>query len=143
VFLAGRALTLLGLAVWSVWFFNTHFLHLVGPIPEINQSFMHTVDLVFHEAGHVLFIPFGTFMSVLGGSLGQLIMPATVMLVFLLTYQNPFAASVGLWWFGQSMMDFAPYIADARAGQIMLLGGVTGADRPGYHDWTNILSRLG
>ena len=125
---AGRTLTLLGLMVWSGWFFQTDFLRLVGPIPEINTSFMHTVDLVFHEAGHVLFIPFGSFMSVLGGSLGQLLMPAAVIFVFLIKQHNPFAASVGLWWFGQSMMDLAPYIADARAGQIMLLGGVTGND---------------
>lgn len=41
------------------------------------------------------------------------------------------------------MMDLAPYINDARSGSLMLLGGVTGSDMPGVHDWHNILSDLG
>jgi len=40
-------------------------------------------------------------------------------------------------------MDAAPYINDARAGQLILRGGVTGRDQPGYHDWENILRDLG
>jgi len=40
-------------------------------------------------------------------------------------------------------MDNAPYINDARAGELILLGGVTGKEAPQYHDWTNILGRLG
>jgi hypothetical protein len=56
---------------------------------------------------------------------------------------NHFAVSVGLWWLGQSFMDIAPYIDDARAGQLMLLGGVTGSEVEDYHDWENILTRLG
>ena len=111
--------------------------------PDIYQSHLHNVNLLFHEAGHVLFQPFGRFMAVLGGSLLQIIMPLTVMLVFLLKERNTFGASFGLWWTGQNFMDLAPYINDARAGQIPLLGGGTGADRPGMHDWTNILSDLG
>ncbi|HOD76478.1 MAG TPA: hypothetical protein PKJ17_10645 [Syntrophorhabdaceae bacterium] len=47
------------------------------------------------------------------------------------------------WWTGQNFIDMAPYINDARAQQLMLLGGVTGQDVPGYHDWNNILGRLG
>jgi hypothetical protein len=43
---------------------------------------------------------------------------------------------------GQNFIDIAPYINDARAQQMILLGGITGADAPGYHDWNNILSRL-
>jgi hypothetical protein len=37
----------------------------------------------------------------------------------------------------------APYINDARALKLTLLGGVTGKDRPGFHDWENILGTLG
>ena len=104
---------------------------------------MHRIDRVFHEAGHVLFSPLGDFMSVLGGSLGQLIMPAVVIGAFLLRYNNSFGASVGLWWLAQSLMDLAPYIGDARKGEMMLLGGITGMDAPGYHDWSNLLGRMG
>ena len=104
---------------------------------------MHNINLVFHEAGHVLFVPFGDFMMVLGGSLGQLMMPMVVLLTFLLRYHNPFGAAVSLWWFAQSCMDLAPYIGDARRGELLLLGGVTGMEAPGFHDWRNLLSRTG
>jgi hypothetical protein len=39
-------------------------------------------------------------------------------------------------------MDLGPYIADARALQIVLLGGGTGAEVEG-HDWEAILATLG
>jgi len=51
-------------------------------------------------------------------------------------------ASVGLWWFGQSLTDCAPYIADARKLQLQLLGGGTGAERSG-HDWQYLLGVTG
>ena len=40
-------------------------------------------------------------------------------------------------------MDLAPYINDARALQMILLGGVTGRDVDNYHDWEYILRKLG
>ncbi|HKK06840.1 MAG TPA: zinc ribbon domain-containing protein [Gammaproteobacteria bacterium] len=110
---------------------------------EIGSSFMHRIDLVFHEAGHVVFRLFGHFVMVLGGSLGQLLMPLIVMLALLVKNRDPFGASIGLWWLAQSLMDLAPYINDARAMRLILLGGGTGRDRPGMHDWHNILSSLG
>ena len=110
---------------------------------ELNASFMHTINLVFHEAGHVLFRLLGNFMSILGGSLLQLIVPLVVMFTFIFKHRDNFAASIGLWWLAQSMMDLVPYISDARAQEMWLLGGVRGKDMPGIHDWNNILSRLG
>jgi hypothetical protein len=137
-----RLLLFLGLVFWGLWFIQTDYRQLIGGLPEINYSFMHRVDLVFHEAGDILFIPLGRFMSILGGSLGQLLMPAVVLGVFLFQQRDTFGASVGLWWLAQSCMDLAPYINDARAGELLLLGGVTGRDNPGHHDWWNILSEL-
>ena len=41
-------------------------------------------------------------------------------------------------------MDIAPYINDARAGVLPLLGGNTGQTAPyGFHDWQFILSETG
>ena len=105
-------------------------------------AFLHRIDLVFHEAGHVIFRLFGDFMAVLGGSLMQIIVPLIVGAAFLIKNTDPFGASVGLWWTGQSLSDVAPYVGDARALRLPLLGGGTGADRPGFHDWHNIFSRL-
>jgi hypothetical protein len=51
---------------------------------------------------------------------------------------------VALWWHGQNFVDIAPYIADARAGELMLLGGNTGQSSPyGFHDWQFILGETG
>lgn len=134
----GRGLTLGGLAVWGGWF----CVHGPDDYMAIGESFLHRVDLIFHEAGHTVFRPFGDFMQVLGGSLGQLLMPLIVMLAFL-RQGDAFGAAVGLWWLGQSAMDVAIYINDARALELPLLGGGTGYDDPDRHDWNNLLGRLG
>ncbi len=139
----GRAALYLIFVIWGWQFISMKHDTVIGGYPPINQSFMHSVNLVFHEAGHVLFSPFGRFMTILGGTLNQWLIPFVVMGAFLLKTRDTFGASVGLWWLGQSFMDAAPYINDARAGQLMLLGGVTGRDAPGYHDWENILRDLG
>lgn len=109
---------------------------------ELNHSFMHLINLVFHEAGHVIFRLLGDFMSILGGSLLQLLVPI-IFLISFLKRRDTFAASIMLWWFAQSMMDLVAYIDDAQRQEMWLLGGVQGKDLPGIHDWNNILSQLG
>lgn len=106
------------------------------------DSLWHGIDLVIHEAGHFVFIPFGDFMRVLGGSLLQGLVPLLFAVEFL-RRKNPFGAAFSLWWLAQSLLDVAVYINDARAGVLPLLGGVTGRDAPSYHDWHNLLGRLG
>ncbi|MGE5894957.1 MAG: zinc ribbon domain-containing protein [bacterium] len=136
-FFGGRAIVYIALVIWGMIFISKSL--------ETNytgRSFMHLINLPFHEAGHIIFSPFGRFMTVLGGTLMQLLIPLLCLGTFL-AKQNPFAASVGMWWFGQSFMDIAPYINDARAGRLVLLGGVTGSEAPDFHDWHVILSSLG
>jgi hypothetical protein len=103
---------------------------------------MHLINLPFHEAGHILFRIFGQFMMTLGGSLTQCLVPLICLLTFLVKTKDPFAASISLWWLGENLIDLAPYINDARALKLMLLGGVTGKDVEDYHDWEFILRKL-
>jgi hypothetical protein len=124
-----------GLAIWTVQFART-------PISDdAMNSFLHLPDLVFHEAGHVIFSPFGRFMTVLGGSLLQVLIPVIVAVAFV-RQEEMFGAAVGAWWAGQNLVDLAPYIADARALRLMLIGGKTGAEVEG-HDWEFLLNTLG
>jgi hypothetical protein len=113
---------------------------------EIMGSFMHLIVLPIHEAGHLLFIPFGRFMTVLGGSLFQVLLPLVLMASFMFGFggsrRDNFAASLMLWWAAVSIIDLAPYIWDAFDPKMMLLGGKTGAESDG-HDWQNILGDLG
>ena len=127
--------------LFVVW--GLYFVSLELGSNEIGNSFMHRVNLVFHEAGHVIFMPFGHFMMVLGGTLGQLLMPLIAGVALLWKNRDAFGASLALWWLGQSCMDVAPYINDARDLRLPLLGGGTGQDRPGMHDWENLLLELG
>ncbi len=92
---------------------------------EIGQSWFHNVNLVFHEAGHVIFTLLGRTMAILGGSLFQVLVPLALMFACLVVNKDSFGASICLWWVGQSLMDIAPYIADARALRLPLLGGGT------------------
>lgn len=135
---AGRAVVLAGLMVWS-GFFITASMESGYAI----ESFLHNVNLLFHEAGHIVFRPFGELLTVLGGSLLQLLMPLLCAGTFLLKERNAFGAAVAVWWVGENFLDIAPYVNDARARVLPLLGGVTGQDVPGYHDWEVILGRLG
>lgn len=93
------------------------------------------VDLAIHETGHLLFGPFGEFIGFAGGTLLQLIMPATFV-VYFARRGDEHAASVALWWVGQNCGHIAYYAADARAQELPLVGG-------GEHDWNYLLGRLG
>lgn len=105
---------------------------------EIASTFLHMPLLVFHEAGHVLLRPLGEWLTVAGGTLLQLLMPALVAAT-LLRRGDPFGASFGLWLLGVSLMDTAAYVYDAQAPQLTLLSGAVGGES---HDFIWLLSRL-
>jgi hypothetical protein len=135
--LVGRGVLLLLLLRWT-WVFAT------SPIAAnvVGESFLHLINLPFHEAGHIIFIPLGGFMMSLGGSLTQVMLPLLLTIVFLTRHRDPFGAAATWWWCGENLVDLAPYIADARVLQLVLLGGQTGGEVEG-HDWEYILSTLG
>ena len=107
-----------------------------------SSGLLHLINLVFHEAGHVLFIPFGIFIMKLGGTLMQCLVPLVLMIHFLRD-RSHFSASVMFWWFGQNFLDIAPYIFDAQRLSLTLIGGGTGRDDPDFHDWFWLLNKMG
>ncbi len=98
---------------------------------------MHGILLTIHEAGHIFCMPFGEFVSILGGSLLQLVLPFGIGLAFVVVNRDNFGAALGLWWTSVSLLDLSPYIYDALHPQLILLGGHTGEDGP--HDWIYLL----
>ena len=138
VLICGRLLLWLVLLLWSA-----KFIFASVASNTTGQSVLHLVNLPFHEAGHIIFSPLGQMLHVMGGTFGQLLMPAVCAAVLLLQTRDSFGAAAALWWLAENLMDIAPYINDARALELMLLGGVTGKDVPDYHDWQFILGRLG
>jgi hypothetical protein len=107
----------------------------------VGESFLHLINLPFHEAGHIFFAPLGQFMMSFGGSLTQVLVPVVCAVAFG-KREDWFGVTVCAWWAGQNLVDLGPYIADARALQLVLLGGHTGAEVEG-HDWEAILTSLG
>ena len=105
----GRAALLALLAWWTVRF-------VPHPLDaeRIIDSFLHLINLPFHEAGHIVFIPLGEFMTILGGSLFQVIIPVVCAVAFA-RQGDWFGMSVCFWWAGENLVDLGPYIADARA----------------------------
>ncbi|MEN8208786.1 MAG: zinc ribbon domain-containing protein [Candidatus Fermentibacteria bacterium] len=137
-YFAGRLIAFLFLFIWSIKFFQSSI-----ESNYVGNSFMHLVNLPFHETGHIVFRPLGRIMHSLGGSLGQVIMPFICTLVLLIKTRDTFGASIGLWWMGESVLDLSPYIDDARTLTLQLLGGNTGLSSPyGFHDWNYVLSEL-
>ena len=98
--------------------------------------FLDLVNLPFHEAGHIVLMPFGETMHFLGGTLGQLAVPALLVVYFLIRKRQPFAAAVCAWWAGENFINIAVYMADARDLALPLLGG-------GHHDWNTLFYEFG
>lgn len=137
--LGGRVLVFIVILIWGMKFI---FSSINGNYA--GNSFIHLINLPFHEAGHILFRPFGSFIKSLGGTLGQMMMPLICLCTLLLKTRDAFGASICLWWFGQNFFDIAPYINDARAGILPLLGGNLGKSSPyGFHDWEYLLTESG
>ncbi len=95
------------------------------------------VNLVIHEAGHLIFSPLGEFMMIAGGSLFQVIMPSLFVGYF--WYQEKYySGALVLFWVGQSILNVSVYAGDAVALQLPLLGG-----QDSMHDWNYLLESLG
>jgi hypothetical protein len=67
--------------------------------------FLDRVDLVFHEAGHVIFRFFGEFIGVLGGSLMQVLIPAIVVVYFFARRQR-YSAAITVFWVARVSSTF-------------------------------------
>ena len=111
------------------------------PSWEMSASLIHSPMVPIHEFGHILFRPFGEFMTNLGGALFQAGLPLIFGGIFLARNRDPFAAAVMLWWSAVAVMDTAPYVYDAQQPQHILLTGRTGDT--GAHDFIDVLGDLG
>ena len=95
------------------------------------------VNLVIHEAGHIVFSPFGEFMTIMGGSLFQVIVPL-VFAGYFYFHRKPFSCALVLFWLGESLLNVSVYAADSVVMQLPLLGGDNS-----IHDWNYMLEHLG
>jgi hypothetical protein len=93
------------------------------------------LDLAIHETGHLLFAFGGETLTILGGTLFQVIVPA-VFVIALWRAGDRHGATVPLWWLAQNCWNISVYIKDARTQALPLVGG-------GEHDWAILLEGAG
>jgi len=101
-----------------------------------NWQLIKNVNLIFHEAGHMIMMLFGSFVSLLGGTIFEIGVPAVVLFHFL-RQQKYFAAGFGAWWLSTALYSVSVYAADAQTQTLPLLGG-----NAVVHDWFTILSTI-
>lgn len=99
--------------------------------------FMQNVNLIFHEAGHVLFMFFGKFLYILGGSLSEILIP-TLITVYFWYHQQTFSAACTSWWMATAFLSVSIYAADAYERHLPLITGDIET-----HDWFNLLQPYG
>ena len=123
------------LAVIAVWATSVVLSRMTEP-----PTLLHLTVILFHEAGHVIFMPFGEALRVAGGTLGQLLIPL-VCAVALHRRGDNFGAAICLAWMGMSVMDASVYAYDAADPLLPLIGGGTGSDS--FHDFIFLFERYG
>jgi hypothetical protein len=104
------------------------------------MGMLDRVNLVIHEAGHLFFGWFGEFIGVIGGTVGQLFVPAAFTVYFLIQREF-YSSSVSLFWAGQNFFWISVYVKDSQAMVLPLLSVGGGGDT--IHDWNYILSKFG
>ena len=108
---------------------------LYAAINAPNFLFIDLANLFFHEAGHPLFSPFGYTITILGGTLFELIVPLACFVFFFFKRETAAVAFCSYWFF-ENFLYIGTYMADARAQELPLVGS-------GDHDWAILFSYWG
>jgi len=94
-----------------------------------------------HEAGHLLFSYFGRFITILGGSLLEIILPVSCVIYFCLK-RRYYDAGFCLVWLAYCLFEIGTYMADAQKLVLPLLTDGFSA-KTASHDWLNLFSMMG
>ncbi|MFA6457211.1 MAG: hypothetical protein WCW40_10360 [Bacteroidota bacterium] len=112
-------------------------IHLYTPVRNFDLPNLlwltHLMLLYIHEAGHLIFSLFGRTISILGGSLNQVLIPAVWYVVA--KREGSSLSNTALFFTGVSIVDVSLYVKDAEVLQLPLIGGLSKA----HHDWRNLL----
>ena len=97
--------------------------------------FLDHANLIIHEGGHFFFSWFGDTIRILGGTLGELLVPLLCATYFFLQRETTgFAFS--MFWFFENLPYIGTYMADARTAALPLVGS-------GDSDWEILFTQWG
>jgi hypothetical protein len=97
--------------------------------------FLDYVNLMIHEGGHFFFSWFGDTLHILGGTLGELIVPL-LCAVFFFWQRETTGVAFCFFWFFENFPYIGTYMADSRAGALPLVGS-------DESDWTILFGQWG
>lgn len=113
---------------------SVYFIYYIFTYTE--WHFIDSVNLIFHEAGHMIIFFLGDTVQALAGSLFQILIPAVLCVYFFLQRQQV-SSAICLMWAGQNFLNVSVYAKDAIVMQLPLLGGDSV-----HHDWNFVLSNM-
>ncbi len=93
------------------------------------------VNLVIHEAGHMFFSWGGYTLTILGGTLGELLVPLAIAIYFFWRRETTGVAFAAFWFF-ENFLYIGTYMMDARTLALPLVGS-------GEHDWEILFGQWG
>jgi hypothetical protein len=92
-------------------------------------------NLIIHEGGHFFFSWFGNTIMILGGTLGELLVPLLCAIYFFFQRETT-GFTFSVFWFFENFPYIGTYIADARTAALPLVGSEES-------DWTLLFTQWG
>jgi len=97
--------------------------------------FLDYANLIIHEGGHFFFSWFGDTIRVLGGTLGELLVPLLCAIYFF-WQREATGFAFCIFWFFENFLYIGTYMADARTSALPLVGSEDS-------DWTILFTQWG
>jgi hypothetical protein len=97
--------------------------------------FIDYVNLIIHEGGHFFFSWFGHTIMILGGTLGELLVPLLCAAYFWWKRETTAVAFCSFWFF-ENFLYIGTYMSDARTATLPLVGSEES-------DWTILFTQWG
>jgi hypothetical protein len=97
--------------------------------------FIDYVNLIIHEGGHFFFSWFGHTIMILGGTLGELLVPLLCAACFWWKRETTAVAFCSFWFF-ENFLYIGTYMSDARTAALPLVGSEES-------DWTILFAQWG
>ena len=92
-------------------------------------------NLIIHEGGHFFFSWFGDTIRILGGTLGELLVPLLCAAYFFF-HRETAGFAFSIFWFFENFSYIGTYMADARTSALSLVGS-------DESDWTILFTQWG
>lgn len=97
--------------------------------------FLDFANLAIHEAGHICFSWGGHTLMILGGTLGELLVPL-LCAAFFWFHRQTYGLAFSLFWFFENFLYIGTYMADARTLSLPLVNS-------DESDWTILFGQWG